>query len=144
MKTVLKPNFQAFTLPEVFHINPIDAAVELANANAIIVDVREHDEQAVVGFDTEMLECMPFSGIAETFANLAKDKNLIIACSNGIRSVKVVNLLKHQGFTSVVNLDGGINQWYSDGLPLLISHEILDSSNHCNSSSSGCGCCGGH
>lgn len=142
MKFTETPQHQSFTLSGVNHIIPMLAADAIANNNAIIVDVREQEEVEIIQFDTTELIHMPLSIIADKFEELPKDRPIIIACSNGIRSVKVVNLLNYQGYTNVVNLDGGINQWHRDGLSLILRQDILDAGEQCGShgSSGGCGC----
>ena len=141
MKTTDTPKQQTFTLEGVVQIEPFPAADAIANDNAAIVDVREQEEIEIIGFDTTELIHLPLSVIADRFNELPKDKPLIIACNNGIRSVKVANLLSYQGFTNVANLDGGINQWHREGLPLILRQDLLNSGQDCGTSkSNGCGC----
>ncbi len=141
MKTTETPNQQAFTLPGVNHIEPMLAADAIANYNALLVDIREEEELDIIKFDSTEIVHLPLSVIADRFEELPKDRPLIIACSNGIRSVKVVSLLNYQGFTQVANLDGGINQWHREGLPLVLRQDLLDAGQDCGSSKSGgCGC----
>lgn len=141
MKTTETPKQQSFTLPGVLHIEPFSAADAIANYNAAIVDVRESEEVDIIKFDTTELIHLPLSVIVDRFNELPKDRPLIVACSNGVRSVKAVNLLNYQGFAQAINLDGGINQWHRDGLPLILRQDLLDSGQNCGTSkSSGCGC----
>lgn len=141
MRTTETPNQQAFSLPGVKHIEPMLAADAIANYNALIVDVREHEELDIIQFDSTEIIHLPLSVIAERFEELPKDRPLIIACNNGIRSVKVVNLLNYQGFTEVANLDGGIYQWHREGLPLILRQDIANSGDSCGTGGScGCGC----
>jgi rhodanese-related sulfurtransferase len=137
------PKHQAFTLPGINHIDSFGAADAVANHNAIIVDVREQEELDIIKFDTTEVIQMPLSIIAEKFEELPKDRPLIIACNNGIRSVKVVNLLNYQGFTNAINLDGGITQWHRDGLPLILRQDLVDAGESCGShdQTGGCGGC---
>ncbi len=136
MKTSETPKQQSFTLPGVNHIEPLEAAKTIADQDAFIVDIRENDELEVVQFETSEIIHLPMSNIIDTYTILPKDRPLIIACNNGIRSVKVVNLLNHQGYSNAVNLDGGIAQWYRDALPIIVkAHE--------DNKHGGCGCsCG--
>jgi rhodanese-related sulfurtransferase len=141
MKTSENPQNQSFTLTGVNHISPMLAADAIANSNAAIVDVREPEELDIIKFDSTEVIHLPMSVIAERYSELPKDRPLVIACNNGIRSVKAVNLLNYQGFANTANLDGGIIEWNRDGLPLIIRQDILDDSDHCNSGGcSGCGC----
>lgn len=127
---------QVFTLPEIKHVTPINAVLAIEKEDAIIVDIREEEELDVIRFDTTHVENLPISSIIDTYSKLPKDKPLIVACANGTRSVKIVNLFMVQGFTNVYNLDGGITQWYREGLPVLMQKPN-------NGSGCGCGCsCG--
>lgn len=135
------PSQQSFTLPGVLHIEPKLAVVELADHDAVIVDVREEEEIDIVKFDTTQLIHMPMSSIMDNFEKLPKDKPLIVACTNGIRSTKIVNLLNIQGFTNVVNLDGGIAQWYRDALPIIVKAHEEHKHGGCGCSCGDGGCC---
>ena len=141
MKTTETPKQQTFTLQGVTHIEPMAAANALANENALLVDVRELEELEIMHFDNDV-DClhMPLTAIAERFEELPKDRPLIIACNNGVRSVKVVNLLNFQGYTNASNLDGGILQWNREGLSLVLREDIMNEGEGC-SSSTGCGGC---
>jgi rhodanese-related sulfurtransferase len=141
MKATDIPQQQSFSLTGVRHIVPMLAADAIANHNATIVDVREPEELDILKFDSTEIIHLPISVIAERFSELPKDRPLIVACNNGVRSVKAVNLLNYQGFTKAVNLDGGIIQWNRDGLPLILRQDLIDAAEGCGSSkSSGCGC----
>lgn len=124
---------QAFTLPEIKHVTPTNAVLAIEKEDAVIVDIREEEELDVIRFDTTQVENLPISTIVDTYSKLPKDKPLIIACANGIRSVKIVNLFMVQGYTNAYNLDGGITQWYREGLPVLMQK-------HGSSGGCGCGC----
>lgn len=141
MNTTDTPKHQAFTLPGVSHIGSYAAADAVANHNALIVDIREDDELDIIKFDSTEVIHLPMSAIADRFEELPKDRPLIIACNNGERSVKIVNLLNYQGYTNALNLDGGILQWNRDGLSLVLRDDILHDEGGCGSTS-GCGGCG--
>jgi rhodanese-related sulfurtransferase len=141
VKTTETPKQQTFTLNGVMHIEPMPAAYAIANNNAAILDVRESEEIEIIKFDSTEVIYLPLSVLADRYQELPKDRPLIVACNNGVRSVKAVNLLNYQGFTNAVNLDGGIIQWNRDGLPLILRQDLIDAAEGCGSSkSSGCGC----
>jgi rhodanese-related sulfurtransferase len=144
MKTSETPTHQSFTLAGVMHVSTFAAAEAIANGNALIVDVREQEEVDIIKLDVDNQIYMPLSVIVEKFKELPANTALVVVCSNGNRSVKAVNLLNYQGYKGAVNLDGGINQWYRDGLPLILRQDIIDSNESCGSGKSGgCGCsCG--
>ena len=149
MKTSETPKQQTFTLQGIRHIEPMSAADALANENALLVDVREAEELEIIHFDdTVEFVHMPMMALVDRFDELPKDRSLIIVCNDGLRSVKAANLLAYQGYSNIVNLDGGIIQWFRDGLPLVLREDYANDKDGCGSEGndcSGCGCsCGGH
>jgi rhodanese-related sulfurtransferase len=49
---------------------------------------------------------------------LDKNKPVLVYCASGGRSAAAAKYLKEKGFTSVVNLQGGITAWKMEGRPL--------------------------
>lgn len=124
------PKLQTFHIEGVKHVSPIDALQAIKDNEAIILDVREPNEILIEKINLEEVLYHPMSVIIERLQFIPKDKFLIIVCPGGIRSSKVANLLKIQGFNNVANLDGGLTQWKSLGVPIESSAQI----------SCGCGC----
>ncbi|HUW05103.1 MAG TPA: rhodanese-like domain-containing protein [Williamwhitmania sp.] len=115
------PSHQQFTIEGVQHISPI-AAFKLLEANsALLLDIREPEEMEIICFDISGTINIPISTIADSFTQLPKDKLIIVASNSGTRGAKVANLLLYQGYTQVLNLDGGISQWHKDKLSVLIN-----------------------
>ena len=83
----------------------------------IVLDVREPWElqEASVKPDGFLLLHMPMQSIPERLAELKQaqvdDQPIACLCHHGIRSQQVASYLVHQGFSSVVNLQGGIAAW---------------------------------
>lgn len=50
---------------------------------------------------------------------LDRDVNYLIYCRSGSRSNHVIDLMKEMGFVSVKELNGGINSWTRNGLPIV-------------------------
>ena len=130
MKTTENPLIQEFTLPGVNHISAEDAFELLTNDQAVLIDVRDEDEveEGNIPLDKVLYHPMPI--IIERLPYISKDQHIIIACAEGIRSVKVANLLNIKGYPSVTNLDGGLAIWQQKKLP------YVQKSNP----KSGCGC----
>ncbi|MBN1988981.1 MAG: rhodanese-like domain-containing protein [Bacteroidales bacterium] len=140
MNITEQPKHQEFQIAGVVHMEPLSAVLALTDHNALLVDVREEEELEVIRIDSTEVVYKPISGIADSFSDLPTDRMLVVVCSNGIRSTKVCNLLMHQGYKNVVNLDGGITQWFRDALPVLMrKHEH----NHGHNDGNSCGCCSG-
>jgi rhodanese-related sulfurtransferase len=128
MITSKSPIFQEFNIEGVEHITPLNAMAELLNGTAIMIDVREEAEFKLESIPLNDVFFYPLSGIVGQLHSIPIDKPIIVICNAGVRSSKVVNLLKRNGFPESANLDGGIIGWKTQGL-------IIESG-----SSSGCGC----
>ncbi len=133
MKTSKNPRYQSFHIDGISHISPNDAYQAMQDENTFAVDVREPDEIQSLRIDSGNVLFHPISKIMDRISYIPKDKTLIIVCSTGERSSKVVNLLIRQGFSNVANLDGGIVNWRDMKLPVLKSNRSV---------SGGCSSCG--
>lgn len=99
---------------------------ELTNdPNTIVVDMRNHYEYEVGHFENALevpsdtfREQLP---MAADMLKDAKDKNIIMYCTGGIRCEKASAYMLHQGFKNVFHLEGGIihyaNQTKEKALP---------------------------
>jgi rhodanese-related sulfurtransferase len=54
----------------------------------------------------------------EKVVALDKNKPVLVYCKSGVRSANAAAKLKAMGFTTIIDLDGGITQWISDGKPV--------------------------
>lgn len=131
MKTTDKPLLQDFHIEGIKYINPIDAYEALKSGEAVMIDVRESDEIDLEGIPLDNVIFHPMTLIMERLSKISKNQNIILVCPGGVRSAKVANLMKIQGYPSVANLDGGFAMWKAMGLPF----ESKVSSGGC-----GCGC----
>ena len=83
----------------------------------LVLDVREawEVEVASVTPDGFALLHVPMQSIVAKLAELqstyASNQPIACLCHHGIRSQQVANYLAHNGFTEVVNLQGGISAW---------------------------------
>lgn len=150
MDLLTKPQFQNFHIEGVSHISPKEAFEAINNKSAVIVDVREIHETYSLYVPHDNVLYHPMSQILDRLIHLPSDKLLIVACTHGERSVKVANLFNIKGVQQVANLDGGLLNWKSQGLPLEENSTPFASSCGCGCSSqqpeknqsaqSGCGC----
>ncbi len=56
--------------------------------------------------------------IVEALKDYPKDAPIVAYCSVGYRSSMLLEKLKSQGYTNVVNLEGSIFQWANEGRPI--------------------------
>jgi rhodanese-related sulfurtransferase len=90
----------------------------LIGEGALLVDVRELAEVAQVAFDVPGVLLMPLSELEQRFAELPRDRDLVLVCQVGERSLKASYFLMYQGYTRVANMEGGILKWARKGFPI--------------------------
>jgi rhodanese-related sulfurtransferase len=84
---------------------------------AMLVDVRERDEVAQLAFDVPNIVNIPLSEFEERYLELPKDKELVMVCRGGRRSLKATYYLMNRGYENVVNMQHGIVRWVQRGFP---------------------------
>lgn len=79
----------------------------------VVLDVREPWElqTASVKPDGFELIAMPMRSVPARYLELDRNQPIACLCHHGARSAQVVHFLMQQGFTTVVNIHGGINAW---------------------------------
>ena len=103
-------------------VSPADFSVWLnslpaGSAPAVVIDVREPWElqTASVRPDGFTLLHIPMREVPAQLARLQQelpaDHPVACLCHHGMRSLQVANYLAQNGFTQVVNLQGGIDAW---------------------------------
>lgn len=85
---------------------------------ALLVDVRERHEIERLAFDVPGAVVMPLSEFEQRFAELPRDRQLVMVCQTGARSLKATYFLMYQGYAQVANMEGGICKWASKGFPI--------------------------
>jgi len=75
----------------------------------VLVDVRTPQEQAARKIDGAKL--IPLQELERRFGEIPKDKDVVLYCQNGIRSIIACRMLKKLGYTRVKNMSGGISRW---------------------------------
>jgi adenylyltransferase/sulfurtransferase len=74
-----------------------------------VLDVRNLNEFQICRIPGSVL--LPLPELAQRFGEVPKDREVIVHCKSGMRSAKAVQFLREQGFTNVVNLQGGVLAW---------------------------------
>ena len=96
-------------------ITPKDAITAI-EAGAVLIDVREEHEVAEIAYGVEHIH-IPLGDIQVRLADFPKDKNIIIGCRSGARSMNACMFLGMNGYDKVQNLQGGIIAWAENGCP---------------------------
>jgi sulfur-carrier protein adenylyltransferase/sulfurtransferase len=97
-----------------------EASRELADGEAVLIDVREPHE-----WDESHIEgatLVPQGTIAERIAEVAPDRSqrVLLHCRVGNRSARAANALQTElGYENVASIAGGIEAWSDAGLPVV-------------------------
>jgi rhodanese-related sulfurtransferase len=95
-----------------------EAASRLAepDSTALLLDVREPYEY--VPRHAQGAVNIPMSEFVARIAEVPQDREVLVICEHGSRSLDVVRYLMRQGYTQAINVDGGTEMWESAGLPM--------------------------
>ncbi len=113
---------------------------------AILVDVRERNEVEQLAFDVPAIVHIPLSEFEIRYKELAMDKELVLVCRSGSRSLRAAGFLINQGYdpVKVVNMKHGILRWVQRGFPTkgdlsgIVDTNAGGCCNHGGSKGSGC------
>lgn len=80
-------------------------------ADFLLLDCREKSEYDTVHITRAVL--LPMSEMQARVAELEPHKNreIVVHCHHGGRSLRVTNWLRQQGFAKVQSMAGGIDEW---------------------------------
>jgi len=77
-----------------------------------VLDVREPHEVAICRIEGTWE--IPLGQLPQRFAEVPKDRDVVVHCKLGGRSAQAVEFLKSHGYSRVKNLAGGILRWIDD------------------------------
>ncbi|MBI3284143.1 MAG: rhodanese-like domain-containing protein [Burkholderiales bacterium] len=95
-------------------------ATQYMNQNkTLVLDVRNADEFAAGHLPNA--KNIPLAELGERLKEIEKSKNAVVitVCANGVRSASAAGLLSKSGFAQAFSLEGGLNAWKSQGLPVV-------------------------
>lgn len=75
-----------------------------------VLDVREQHEYDYVNIGVPLIPLGQLESRVEELAAY-KNKEVVIHCRSGVRSLDACRILRNAGFTNVANLAGGILDW---------------------------------
>ncbi len=93
-------------------ISATELSLYLNENKPMLLDVREPTEYEICRIDNSTL--IPMGEITSRIQELDEDDEIICICHHGMRSLQVAMYLESQGFSNMVNLNGGIEAWASD------------------------------
>ncbi len=80
-----------------------------------ILDVREPAEYADYNIGAHLLPLGQIMGGMIDDIEDWKDKEVVVHCRSGMRSMQACLMLEQMGFTNTKNLEGGIIAWQAQG-----------------------------
>lgn len=98
-------------------VNPTVFEQKIKEEGIQLVDARTSEEFA----DKHIATAINADILGESFelkvASLDKNKPVLVYCKSGVRSANAAAQLKALGFTTIIDLDGGITNWIAQGKP---------------------------
>ena len=85
------------------------AQLENTGETPLLLDVRQPWEFDVCKIEGSVL--IPMSQIPAAIAELDPNRETVVICHHGIRSRSVGRYLEQSGFSNVINLSGGVDEW---------------------------------
>ncbi|RAP38989.1 sulfurtransferase [Candidatus Marinamargulisbacteria bacterium SCGC AAA071-K20] len=82
-----------------------------------VVDIRTPAENRAVRFEGS--DNLPVENIMEHLDELKLHERVYVSCNSGNRSKMVCEDLALHGLTNLVNVEGGIQEWIKEGLPVI-------------------------
>lgn len=74
----------------------------------MLIDIREDEEHKAFNIGGIHL---PMADLLHQKNNIPRDKNVVLYCEKGIRSVIAIQRLESSGFNNLYNLSGGVTAW---------------------------------
>lgn len=100
-------------------IENVDAATFkklIDEKKSVLIDLRTDDELKNKGYIKGAKQIDYFKKDAETIiSKLDKKKTYLVYCAGGGRSGECADLMKKEGFTHVINLEKGFDDWKKKG-----------------------------
>jgi rhodanese-related sulfurtransferase len=99
-------------------VNPREAWERLSSGQAtpVLIDVREPWEYN--GGHAKGARNIPLGQLPKRLGEVPRDRDVLVICQSGHRSMNAVNFLHQQGITQAINVTGGTAMWRMHGLPL--------------------------
>jgi adenylyltransferase/sulfurtransferase len=93
-------------------ITPTELHARLERGESLaVVDVREPWEWEIGNLAAHGARLIPMNEVPERLDEIPRDRPVVLQCRSGVRSARVLDFLRENGFTDVHNLAGGILAW---------------------------------
>jgi len=92
------------------NVSPEEVRLRTTNGEKLVLlDVRTPQEHAHKKIKGSRL--VPLQELGSRYAEIPKDREVVVFCQNGIRSIMACRMLKKLGYERVKNMTGGISRW---------------------------------
>lgn len=91
-----------------------------ADPSVVVLDVRTPEEFAEGHLERAQLIDFNAGGFADAVGSLDRNATYFVYCRSGNRSGQATAIMADLGFTTVYDLDGGIQAWEASGGPVTI------------------------
>ncbi|MGD0959675.1 MAG: rhodanese-like domain-containing protein [Methylomonas sp.] len=107
-------------------ITPVIAVAKMNSDDTVVIDIREPAE--FIKSHIENAINIPLGKLEDKLTSLEKFKNqtLIVVCQTGARSASGCKTLNKAGFEKVFNMQGGMQSWEDNKLPIKNSSKNKD------------------
>ncbi len=96
-------------MPEIASLSVDELKAKMdRNESFILLDVREPEEFALANLGGTLIALNELPG---KLAQLDREKEIVVLCHHGVRSLHAAHFLLANGFTKLSNVRGGIDQW---------------------------------
>ncbi len=109
-------SFTAFSQTKVENVDAATFKKLIDEKKGVLIDLRTDEELKNKGYIKGATQIDYFGKNAEALiSKLDKNKTYLIYCAGGGRSGECADLMKKEGFTHVVNLEKGYDDWKRKG-----------------------------
>ena len=105
-------------LPVAKECCPTSTRKRIEFKHAVLVDVRESDAFEKLSLDVPDLLNIPMSEFEQRFAEIPRDREVVMVSVDGQDSLKATYYLMREGYTDVLNMTDGIAKWSFRGFPV--------------------------
>lgn len=106
------------------NLSPDQVAAEQKSGSTTLIDIREEDELAsgrlkgAIHAPRGMLEFYADPSGPYHREEFDPESRIILVCASGGRSALAAETLQQMGYSNAAHLDGGLNAWIAQGLPI--------------------------
>jgi rhodanese-related sulfurtransferase len=96
-----------------------DFATKISDVSVVVLDVRTPGEYQSGHISNAVNIDFESGNFEQEILKLDKSKTYAVYCRSGNRSGQATAIMANNGFGSIFNLSGGINDWTAEGHPVV-------------------------